>query len=108
MAKQKKTKITNLKVTNGGKLPSGFTSAVQLGDWEKPVRLQKGVYILEAYNGKEAETYAFVPTHGFTGLDFALLYSAMSLQDIEKFARERYKNKKLTLVEWWDETYPQE
>ena len=106
MAKQKKTKITNLKVTNGGKLPSGFASAVQLKDWEKPVRLQKGVYILEAYNGKEAETYAFVPTHGFTGPDFGLLYT-LTLREVEKFARARYKNKKLTLVDWFNETYPQ-
>lgn len=108
MAKQKK--ISNLKVESGQKLPSEFFDAVQFKDHDDygNVRLKQGVYIIEAYNGKEAETLAFIPTRGYDRHDSRLLFHHVTLMDLMEYVMERHKNKKLTLREWFDYKYPEE
>lgn len=109
MAKQKK--ISNLKVESGQELPAEFFDAVQFkehDDYGIPKRLKQGVYIIEAYNGKEAETLAFVPTRGYDRHDSELLFRLVTLMDLMNYALERHKNKKLTLREWFDNAYPEE
>lgn len=106
MAKQKK--ISNLKVESGQKLPAEFFDAVQFKDRDNygtPVRLKQGVYIIEAYNGKEAETLAFISTRGYDRWDSRLLFQCVTLMDLMTYVYERHKNKKLTLREWWDNKY---
>jgi len=108
MAKQKK--ISNLKVEGGQKLPAEFFDAVQFKDHDNygtPVRLKQGVYIIEAYNGKEAETLAFIPTRGYDRHDSRLLFHCVTLMDLMTYDFERSKNKKLTLEEWFDNEYPE-
>jgi len=105
----KKKKISNLKVEVGEQLPSEFFDAVQYknrSSWGRPsgdstpVRLKQGVYIIEAYNGKEAETLAFISTRGFDREHSMCLFHSMSLMDLMQYSSRH--NKKETLLEWWD------